>query len=123
MENIPIPCEWKVKLRNWLKSGSVIISSDNVSTMFEESSSGALQRGILCPLLMNVLLNGMEELMLSTVIKVSKKSKKLVIRKRNMKITSGIKYSQIGDCRKIKYQDRVPLPYQDTHIFSAISHK
>jgi len=55
---------------------------------------------------MNIALNGMEKLMLLTLINVSKKNKKLLIRKRKTRITIGVKYTQIGDCGKIKYRDK-----------------
>ena len=106
LKNIPIPSEWKEKLWGWLKSGSVIISSEGATNRFVESYSGVPQGSILSPLLMNVVLNGMEELMLNTLLTVSKKSKKIVIRKRKTRITIGAKYSQIVDCGKIKYRDK-----------------
>lgn len=106
IENTPIPSEWKEKLRSWLKSGSITISSDDISTRFEESFTGVPQGGILSPLLMNIALNGIEKLMLRTLINVSKKNKKLLIRKRKTRITIGVKYTRIGDCGKIKYRDK-----------------
>nr|YP_010338948.1 putative reverse transcriptase protein [Erythrolobus coxiae]UNJ19020.1 putative reverse transcriptase protein [Erythrolobus coxiae] len=107
LKNIPIPSEWKEKLRGWLKSGSIIISRDGASNIFEfeKSYSGVPQGGILSPLLMNVVLNGMEKLMVNTLLNVSRKSKKIVIKKKT-RITIGAKYSEIGDCGKIKYLDK-----------------
>jgi RNA-directed DNA polymerase len=93
-------------LSEWLKSGSVIISRDRRNTIFEESYSGVPQGGILSPLLMNIVLNGMQELMLSTLINISKKSKNIVIRKKKTRITIGVKYSKTGDDVKTKYRDK-----------------
>lgn len=98
VENTPIPSEWKEKLWDFLKSGSVVISSDGVSTRFEESYSGVPQGGILSPLLMNIVLNGMEKLVLNTLINT--------IKKRKTRITVGFRYYEIKDCGKTKYRDK-----------------
>jgi len=106
INNTPIPGEWKEKLWGWLKSGSVTLSRDGGTTRFEESHTGVPQGGILSPLLMNVVLNGVEELMHKTLINVGKRSRKIVIRKRATRITLGAKYLEIGDKGKVKYRDK-----------------
>lgn len=106
MENIFIPSEWKEKLSDWLKSGSIIIARDWGNSRFEESHSEVPQGGILSPLLMNIVLNGMEELMLSTLVSISKKSKNIVLRNRKTRITIGSKYSEVVNSGKTKYCDR-----------------
>jgi len=84
----------------------VTLSRDGGTTRFEESHTGVPQGGILSPLLMNVVLNGVEELMHKTLINVGKRSRKIVIRKRATRITLGAKYLEIGDKGKVKYRDK-----------------
>lgn len=104
--NAPIPTTWRGILWGWLKCGSVGISADEVSSYFEEGYSGIPQGGILSPLLMNVVLNGLEELMTNTIVDTSKRSKNFIMRKRKTGIiTLGIKYRVIEN-EVIKYRDK-----------------
>jgi len=106
LRNTPIPSEWKKKLVAWLKSESVILSRNGRNSRFEAYYSRAFQGGILSSLLMNIVLNGMQELMLNTLITISKKSKNIIIRKRKTRITIGAKYFETGDDGKTKYRDK-----------------
>lgn len=107
MNNIPIPSEWKEKLWGWLKSGNVTISTNGDKTVFEEWHIGVPQGGILFPLLMNVLLNGIEELINETLINAGTRSRKILLRKKATRITIGAKYTEIKDVGKIRYRHKV----------------
>ena len=100
VNNAPIPSDWKNKLWGWLKSGSVSISEGNTS-IYGESYTGIPQGGILSPLLMNVVLSGIEDLINET----GNKNKKILVRKRATRITLEAKYTEI-EGRKIKYRGR-----------------
>jgi RNA-directed DNA polymerase len=111
LNNIPIPKKYKFIFKKWLTSGYIEFAKGVVHT----TSQGIPQGGIISPLLMNMTLNGMENLIEEAKVEYKKKIKGSAIRKRNngenklsVKIKSNVKgkFKEVAiSCEFIRYAD------------------
>jgi RNA-directed DNA polymerase len=111
LNNIPIPKKYKFIFKKWLTSGFVEFGNDKIYPTYQ----GVPQGGLISPLLMNMTLNGMENLIEEAKLEYKNKIKKSVIRKRKdgsnqlsvkMKSKVKAKFKEINiSCNLIRYAD------------------
>lgn len=80
MKNTPIPKKYKYVLEGWLKAGYVEFGLEKIL----ETNEGVPQGGIISPLLMNVCLNGMEEMLEESMEEYKKGTPTAAIRYREL---------------------------------------
>jgi RNA-directed DNA polymerase len=125
LKNVPFPLKYKYILKNWLKLGHIKFGTTKVLV----SDTGIPQGGIISPLLMNLTLNGMENL-INEVIKNYQK----IVPKSRLKISSNgdvglYLFSRLFDgsfkerkvsCRFFRYADDFIVICSSTRLLSLI---
>jgi len=128
MENTPIPPKYKYILKGWLKSGTIEFGTSNVI----ETNEVVPQGGIISPLLMNLCLNGMENLLIESMYEYKKLVPKSTIRKRDIDgLRLAIKYKGKDgffkehniDCKIFRYADNFVVISGSTRLLNIIKSK
>ena len=97
MKNTPIPKKFKYILKGWLEAGYVEFGSEKIL----ETKEGVPQGGIISPLLMNICLNGLENILVESMEEYKKGTRTAAIRYREL---DGLRLSKkhVGETGKYK---------------------
>lgn len=101
LKNSPFPFKYKYILKNWLKLGHIQFGF----TQVEYSETGIPQGGIISPLLMNLTLNGMENLIYEVMLNYQKSVPK-----------SRLKYSSDGKAKLYLFHKLLDNSFKERQI-------